>query len=298
MMHSRLNILFIESQPEDAAWVQQTLDEQFPRGYVLDRVKSLAEAKSALAEQKFDVILTELAIVDAQGLETFLKLQELSEKLPIVILTHHDDEELAMTCVRQGAQDYLIKSKTDAHALGRALRYSVERQNVNEKLKILTLEDELTGLYNQRGFYALAHEYAALARRSNQSLLMLFIDLDGLKAINDAHGHTEGSRCIVAASAVLERTFRDTDLIARFGGDEFAVLLLETADQTMELVMERLQANLTRHNTQMRRGYDLAMSVGFSRFDPKDPRPVEELLREADQNMYTEKRKRKAARVD
>lgn len=297
-MHSRLNILHLESRAEDAQWVQNTLEAHTPRGFVLDHVKSLAEARSALAEQMFDVILTELAVSDSQGLTTYEALRDTAANLPIVILTHYDDDELAVTAVRQGAQDFLVKGKTDAHSLVRALRYAVERQQMNEKLKTLTLEDELTGLYNQRGFYALAHEYAALARRSNQGMLMMFIDLDGLKAINDKHGHTEGSRSIVAAAAVLERTFRDTDLIARFGGDEFAVLMLESDDQTIEIVKERLNANLTRHNTQMRRGYDLAMSIGFARYDPKNPKAIEDLMKEADLNMYSEKRRRKAARVD
>ena len=288
----------IEPDAPSAEWVGETLEKHMPRGYVLDHVPSLSEALSAIDEQRFDVIITELSLPDSAGLDTFHKLKERSLALPVVILTDVDDDELGMTAVRQGAQDFLVKAKTDDNALIRSLRFAIERQHVHEKLRTLTLEDELTALYNQRGFYALAHEYASLAKRSNRGMLVLFIDLDGLKKINDTFGHAEGSRAIVAAGVVLEKTFRDTDLVARWGGDEFAVLLMETDDQTLELIMDRLNSVLMRHNTQMRRGYDLAMSVGVARFDPQNPRPIEQLLKEADQNMYLEKRKRKAAREE
>ncbi|RMF17939.1 MAG: GGDEF domain-containing response regulator [Candidatus Dadabacteria bacterium] len=298
MIVARYNILHCDADPETAAWVESVLAEQMPKGYVLDHVRTLADATSALAEQRFDVVLAELDLPDSEGMDTFQSLRNLSPAMPLVLLCRNNSEQLALTAVRSGAQDYLAKDEADARALIRALRFAVERQQLQERLKNLTLEDELTGLYNQRGFYALAHEYAALAQRSGRGMLLLFIDLDGLKKINDSFGHAEGSRAIVAAGVVLEKTFRDTDLVARWGGDEFAVLLMETSEMTPELVMDRLESVLMRYNTQLRRGYDLAMSVGFARFDPNDPRPIEHLLREADEHMYEVKRARKAARTD
>ncbi|XP_060084996.1 probable diguanylate cyclase DgcC [Ylistrum balloti] len=298
IQRSRINILYLEQSKRATEWVQNTLKEQLERHFSLKHILTLKEGLEAIDKNSFDLVLSELMLDDSSGIDTFLALKERSTNLPIVIFTSVDDNELALTTVRQGAQDYLIKGKTDQFALARSINYAIERQQLQDKIRTRTLKDELTGLYNQRGFHALAHEYAALAERTKRSMLILFIDLDGLKKINDTLGHSEGDHAIVAASAVLERTFRATDLIARLGGDEFAALLMETEDQTEELVRDRLQAMLTRHNTQKRRDYDLKMSIGFSRFEPGSSRPIQELLKEADEAMYQDKRKRKAVRKD
>ncbi len=166
------------------------------------------------------------------------------------------------------------------------------RKQKEEALRSLTLVDDLTRLYNRRGFLTLAERHLKLALRKKQGVFLLFCDVDGLKQINDTYGHLEGDRALSDAAEVLRRTFRSADIIARLGGDEFTVFPLEAADASTDLLSERLAAALEAHNAQSNRPWKLRMSVGFARFDPGSPWTIEALLEEADRRLYEKKRRR------
>jgi diguanylate cyclase (GGDEF)-like protein/PAS domain S-box-containing protein len=165
------------------------------------------------------------------------------------------------------------------------------RKQKEEALRSLTLVDDLTRLYNRRGFLTLAERHLKLAMRKKQGVFLLFCDVDGLKQINDTYGHLDGDRALSDAADVLRRTFRSADIIARLGGDEFTVFPLEAADTSAELLTERLTAALDAHNAQSSRPWRLRMSVGFAHFDPRNPWTIEMLLEEADRRLYENKRK-------
>lgn len=175
--------------------------------------------------------------------------------------------------------------------LGRA----VERERHVAAIEALSLTDELTGLCNRRGFMEQARRQVKILRRQRRSALLFFADLDGLKQINDSKGHEVGDAAIVEAAEVLRQSFRDTDVIARFGGDEFVVLVVEAEPGVSMRIAERIEANLRRRNALAGRTFDLAMSVGVSVYDPERPLSIEELLARADAAMYREKQQRKIA---
>ncbi|MFC1654606.1 diguanylate cyclase [Myxococcota bacterium] len=166
-----------------------------------------------------------------------------------------------------------------------------ERELHSQALQALL--DELTGLHNRRGFTALAEHQLKLVERSRTSLLLVYADLDDLKAINDTHGHAAGDRALVDFAAVFRQTFRDSDILARIGGDEFVALALESPGSKDGVLTARLQANLDAHNAEANRPYRLSASVGVIRYDPKVPRNIDELLEEADRSMYVNKRSRR-----
>ena len=123
-------------------------------------------------------------------------------------------------------------------------------------------------------------------------MLLLFIDMDNLKWINDHHGHNEGDQALIDLANILRKTFRESDIVARIGGDEF-VVLSEPTDENSEVVLTRLYENIKDHNAKRSRRYDLSISVGMTQFDPKHPVSIDELLSKADALMYAEKRKRR-----
>jgi diguanylate cyclase (GGDEF)-like protein/PAS domain S-box-containing protein len=166
------------------------------------------------------------------------------------------------------------------------------RKQKEEALRSLTLVDDLTRLYNRRGFLTLAERHLKLAMRKKQGVFLLFCDVDGLKQINDTYGHLEGDRALSDAADVLRRTFRSADIIARLGGDEFTVFPLEAVGTSTELLSDRLASALEAHNAVSSRPWQLRMSVGFARFDPDSPWTIEALLEEADRRLYENKRKR------
>jgi diguanylate cyclase (GGDEF)-like protein len=162
---------------------------------------------------------------------------------------------------------------------------------VERELRYLALTDDLTCLYNRRGFFAAATQQLKLARRNNQSMLLFYCDVDNLKQINDCYGHREGDLALVRTADALEEAFRDSDVLARLGGDEFAVLALEASSENEGAILQRLKKCLKKANTDESR-YELSLSAGVARFDPQHAVSLGELMEHADRDMYQQKRKR------
>jgi len=173
--------------------------------------------------------------------------------------------------------------------LTRAVRCAMKQYVLQSELGSLALTDELTGLYNRRGFLALAERQLKLGRRSARGILLVFIDVDGMKQINDTFGHAEGDRTLIRAGGVLEKTFRESDVVARFGGDEFAVLAIEASQHNQEMIAARLRENLRQMNEEDS-GPAVSLSWGVARFDPRSKTSIGQLMAQADQAMYDHKR--------
>lgn len=166
----------------------------------------------------------------------------------------------------------------------------ITEKKKTEELRRLALLDELTGLNNRRGFILLAGHQASIAKRDKRPMTLLFIDLDNLKQINDNFGHTEGDRAIADAAMVLKDTFRESDVVARVGGDEFCVLMMSDGPvMDTETPLARLATNVDLHNARRDRPYKLSFSVGNADYDPHTPATIEELMQAADEAMYVQK---------
>ena len=165
------------------------------------------------------------------------------------------------------------------------------RKYAEDELKALLLVDQLTGLHNRRAFIALSEQALKLATRQERDVLMIFIDVDQLKHINDTHGHLVGDRALIDTARVLRESCREADLIARLGGDEFVALMTVDSDQTAELVCERITARVATHNQEIDRGYELSLSLGAKRSKAEGTMLVD-LLAQADTALYEQKRGR------
>ena len=164
-----------------------------------------------------------------------------------------------------------------------------ERKRAIEELESLSLTDDLTGLYNRRGFLTLAEQELKHANRTNERFVLVFADLDGLKQINDRFGHHEGSRAIVKAAEILKQTFRTSDIVARLGGDEFTVLAMAASGDNTETIKMRLQEKTRHFNERHELPYDLSISVGIVLLDPHSNVSIDDLIRKADAAMYQHK---------
>jgi len=157
------------------------------------------------------------------------------------------------------------------------------------RLRELALVDELTGLHNRRSFLVLAGKQLQIARRTGRPDLLLFIDLDGMKGINDKLGHEAGDAALRRTAAVLHAAFRTSDIIARFGGDEFVVLCPNTGPETAAPLLAGLERHIGEANARAAVPWRLALSVGYAAFDPQLPDTLDELIRAADAAMYASK---------
>ena len=172
-----------------------------------------------------------------------------------------------------------------------------EQKQMEKKLSEAANTDILTGLYNRRGFITLTEHKLREADRENRKLILIFVDLDDMKKINDNFGHEEGDRALADTASILKRSFRESDVLGRLGGDEFAVLLTKPSEGDIEqIICEHIQQNLKRHNEQSGRPYQLSISIGITHYNPADPCTINELLTAADKQMYIKKRQLKIER--
>jgi diguanylate cyclase (GGDEF)-like protein len=175
------------------------------------------------------------------------------------------------------------------------VRDITERKKIEEQLRALSFFDELTGLYNRRGFFTFAEEFLKLAKRQRHGLFMLYTDLDNLKLINDTLGHHVGDQALIDSSNIIKETYRESDIVARIGGDEFVVIPIGTTGDNLEKLTGRLQKNIENHNQTKKRNYSLSISYGTAYYDPAAPCTVNELIAQADKMMYDQKRLKKKA---
>jgi len=168
-----------------------------------------------------------------------------------------------------------------------------EKKQMEEKLKYLSITDELTGVYNRRGFFTVSEQQFKIAKRLEKNMVLFYLDLDDLKWINDNLGHKEGDNAIVAFVGILKNAFRESDIIGRLGGDEFAILALSTGFDKPQLIIKRLNNLIDKYNERDKKPYKLSFSVGFVRYNPHTNQSLEELISIADDLMYLEKKRKK-----
>jgi diguanylate cyclase (GGDEF)-like protein len=292
MRKSELNILLVEDNPGDARLLREALKEIDATEFEMGHADTLTKALERLEQGTFDVGLLDLGLPDAQGLEVVRRIHCAAPDMPLLVLTALNDERLAIQSLREGAQDYLVKAEVDGGSVWRSLRYAMERHQVQLGLLDLSLVDDLTGLNNRRSFLNLASHHAKLASRTKKTFLVGFIDLDGLKHINDTFGHQQGNRALLETANVLRDSFRQSDILGRYGGDEFAVVVSDVAEGSEVTVTNRMHEKLRVRNAQLDARYALSLSVGIVASDPTQSPDLEQLLHEADALMYRQKRDR------
>lgn len=182
-----------------------------------------------------------------------------------------------------------VKYRTKA--LVREIR---ERKKAEEAVRQMAISDSLTGLLNRRGFFLQAQKQYELACRNASPSILVFADLDGLKVVNDTYGHRDGDQMIVDAGAVLKMVLRQSDVVARVGGDEFVVFSMEC--EQPEIIVKRIHDTVERFNSDNRRHYRLSLSVGVVVCEPDDTVSLEKMVEQADEAMYREKQRRRMER--
>lgn len=172
----------------------------------------------------------------------------------------------------------------------------IELEKTNKLLKDLSIKDELTGLYNRRGFLQLVNQQLNLSRQMEKTCILIFADVDGLKTINDTYGHKEGDYVICMIAEILKQAFREMDIVSRYGGDEFTILISNAGNSNFEIYDERINQLIVSTNEIINKPYKLSISMGYSVFDKSTSLWLEELVKEADLNLYKNKMAKKLLR--
>lgn len=168
-----------------------------------------------------------------------------------------------------------------------------ELKHINNNLYNLSLTDELTGLYNRRGFKQLGEQQIRLSIRNKNNFILFFADMDNLKSINDNYGHKEGDNAIISISQILHDLFRKSDIIARMGGDEFTMIVIDSSIVNEDIIKTKLYKNLEKFNRESGRPYKIEISIGTAEFNHQVPLSFSELLTLADGELYKNKMEKK-----
>jgi len=285
-MDEKPNILIIE----DDESTRKTLALVFgKKGYATETAGIGKEALEKAKKQSFDVTLLDIRLPDMDGMELVAPLKELHPDLAVIVITGYASLETALQALKKGAANYITKP-LDMEKVLAAIGEALEKQRLVVELRKLSLSDDLTGLLNRRGFMRVAKHQLKVANRSKREMLLLYMDFDHLKQINDALSHRDGDRTLIEVANLLKQTFRESDIIARIGGDEFVVLIIEAGKDSEEVLRHRLQEELNTRNAKGQQPFKLSISVGVAHCDPERPCSIEELLHRADTSMYEQKR--------
>ena len=289
-MADRQVVLLIEDNPGDVRLIREMLAEGEEALFELACVGRLSQGLEYLATGSACLVLLDLSLPDSYGLDTFLKVYAHSPKVPIIVLTGNDDQTVALSAVKTGAQDYLVKGKLDRELLLRSMQYSIERKRYQEQLEYQANYDALTGLPN-RNLLRDRLRQSVFAQRFVRSIGVVFLDIDHFKFINDSLGHNTGDKLLQNVAERLTETVRDGDTVARLGGDEFILVLNDQPGQeviyrAMQRIMNRIAEPIDIDGQELM----VTCSAGISLY-PQDGPDVETLLKNADAAMYQAKEK-------
>ena len=184
----------------------------------------------------------------------------------------------------------IFHNDIDMHRILLAIEDITKRKQLEEKLIAMSFTDDLTGLYNRRGLFAFSGKLFKMYKRQKKGFFLLYADMDCLKIINDTMGHEEGNHALVDSADILREHFRESDIIARIGGDEFVVLPIETTGEATKAIISRLQKAVESYNCKNERSYKLSLSAGLAYYDPESDPSLEELLDQGDKSMFKQKK--------
>jgi diguanylate cyclase (GGDEF)-like protein len=284
-----MKLLLVEDNISDAEFLSATLRRHQAQDFELTHVYTIADGVRALGENRYEVVLLDLNLPDATGMECVEAIQSADNSIPIVVLSGQDDEEFAVSVLNKGVQDYLVKWEGDGRAIFRSIRYAIERKRSELRLNYLAQYDPLTGVPNRQFFHDQLNRATARAQRLGTKVALLFLDLDQFKIVNDTLGHHAGDQLLREAARRLSSVIRSGDVLARLGGDEFAIMA-ESVDsiRDTEAMAQGLLNAIDRPFEVDGRSIVVTTSIGITIF-PNDHSDTTMLVKNADIAMYQAK---------
>ena len=317
-------LLLVEDDLDTASLILETLADHFGPGNVL-HITNLSDANQVDLNQ-IDLVLSDMNLPDGTGLELLGRLLTRRPDLPVVLVTGESILENAITAIRQGAYDYVLKAgdylfaipviveknlalwrvKQENHCLNAKLKQTIEEVNVKnrqleqavQQLQTMAATDPLTGLANRRAFNQALGRYFADAVRQGNDLAIIMVDMDNFKKLNDTLGHQRGDEILQAMARCLQASCRASDVIGRFGGDEFVVVLPQTdplvARQVGQRIFDSFNHHLSHGAGRDAAACDVSLSMGVACMSLTRPQSPDQLLAQADHALYRAKQQGKS----
>ena len=290
-----IRILLIEDDEDDYLILRDYLfDTDSQAKYKLEWVTTYQAGIERIELAEHDIYLVDHYLGAESGLELLQEAFRAGCQEPIIIITGRSDREIDQAALKAGATDYLVKGQINGQLLERSIRYALERNRLAKKVRELAVRDPLTGLFNLRELMRFLNYELIKSRRYNHPFSLLMIDIDYFKVINDHYGHRFGDEVLQRVAEALLNNVRGCDLPARYGGDEFTIVLPETparqgwqGAERLRKVVEGLTIPVTNKNG-ITEEIKVTMSIGVAEF-PYDANSVETLIEMSDQALYQAK---------
>lgn len=311
MAHA-LGILVVDDKETIRTPIAQLLEDD---GYEVATATNGAEALALYEQERFPIVITDIYMPKMTGIDLLAAIKKIDEKTQVIVMTSYVSFDSAIATIRSGAYDYLIKPFDNMAQVSNVVRRAAEKiklewktdhliemlkqkteqlEKSNAHLQSLATRDNLTGLYNHRYFQESLTAELNRAQRYQRQFSLLFIDMDYFKTYNDTQGHLEGDRLLIDLSNLFLSSFRKTDIVCRYGGDEFAVILPEASRKKACKIAAKLHARVSDHPFYGREAMPLGrvtISIGLATYPDHDT-DAEGLLHHADRFMYEAKKKR------
>ena len=237
------------------------------------------------SHQDVDVALISDEIVNKVSYNMIDREIVKARNVPYLIINTSD--KILMDAIHSNAQDIILLNNLDIDRAVWSILHSLERNKMINRLYEDSIEDQLTKLYNRRGFLALAKDSIRLMESPNYHIV--FIDMDKMKIINDKLGHDIGDNALKEAANILTSSFREADIISRYGGDEFVVFISDVDKNIIKKIKDRILDKVTAFNEQNKYDYNLGLTLGWSKYESNKNQSLQEVINDADQDMYNNK---------
>ncbi len=300
-MATSLRILIVEDSEPDTELLLNHLQHA---GYdtVWERVETAETMNVALDRQEWDIVIADYTMPQFRGIDALLRLQEKGFDIPFIMLSGTIGEDIAVAAMKAGAHDYIMKNNTArlVPAIERELKEAEVRREyrrAQERVQYLAYYDALTDIPNRALFTDRLEQAVLLGRREKHCFALMLMDLDRFKNVNDSLGHQAGDQALQQVAARLKTCLRESDTVARMGGDEFAILLPTASHQDGAVVVaHKILATIAKPFQIEDRPFQIGISVGISLF-PEHGDESDILMRAADIAMYEAKHPRNDFRI-
>jgi len=284
-------LLCIDDDPLQHRIVERLVDAFVRTRYAFDGATTYDEGLAKLTTGRHAVCLLDFRLDHGTGVDMLREARRLRIDTPVVMMTVSDTDDVDIAAAEAGAVEFVLKSDLSPRLLERTVRYAVKLGATLQQLRALALRDELTGLLNRREMHSLLQNEWLRAVRFKRPFAIGLADIDHFKHVNDTYGHPIGDRVIRHVGQVMEATLRRLDRVARFGGEEFAVLMPETGRREAAIAMERLRAALAQApcvipERDLRIAVTLSIGVSVPVEDADSP---DALIAAADRRLYAAK---------
>jgi diguanylate cyclase (GGDEF)-like protein len=291
-------ILIVDDEEDLCEILAQVLREN---GYLADITLTVSEAIEKIRNTRYELMITDMRLPDRSGIELLERAKKISPHTVVIILTAFPETETAVTALNNGAFSYLTKPFSNKGLLG-VVNTAFAKQNAflrqmqllqrlrrkNTKLAKVSITDKLTGLYNRTYLEEILAREEIRSQRYKRPIAILMVDIDDLKYINDHFGHLKGDLVVKETAKLLRNTCRASDIVARYGGDEFVILLPETTEMGASSVTASLRKAVNQWNAH-NSDQNLTLNLAFGYACRQDGIRLIDVLNQADANMYQDK---------